>query len=200
MKIPDPKKRNGFTFIELLVAVTIIGIMAAASMTTLRNQSGRARDTRRKADLEQIRTALEFHRKRFGQYPNTAGLGRMNPNYGDNFGWLGICDNYDANLPASGFVPDLVPDFIGTLPQDPRTGQPGISCATDTKSSCYLYRSDGAQFKLLAHCTNEQVPDPDDPYFDPCRPEWAFQVNSGGQEVRGTGLPCRYSNPSADGW
>ncbi len=59
----------GFTFVELLVVVTIIAVLAAVGVVSFRQTNVRARDTRRKADLESIRSALELCRAETGAYP-----------------------------------------------------------------------------------------------------------------------------------
>jgi prepilin-type N-terminal cleavage/methylation domain-containing protein len=181
MKLSSANKKSGFTFSELLIVVAIIGIMATVSLVVLRDQSARGRDTRRKADLEQIRTALEFHRERFGQYPTTRGRGTQ---WGNNaaFGWLGECASYDdANVAATGFIPGLAPDFIAALPRDPRH-EVANQCIAD--QACYVYRSNGRDYKLLAHCAHETDIATDDIYYDPCHPTWALQISSS-QTVRG---------------
>ena len=55
-------KIAGFTFIELLVAVTIIGVITVIGVVNFQSTNQRARDSKRQADLEQIRTALEIAR------------------------------------------------------------------------------------------------------------------------------------------
>lgn len=62
-------KQSGFTFIELLVVITIIGILAAIGMASYRSANIRSRDTKRKADMEQIRSALEMYRADNSTYP-----------------------------------------------------------------------------------------------------------------------------------
>jgi len=56
------RRKFGFTLAELLIAVSIIAILALAGLSTMQNQTKRARDQRRAADLEQIRSALEMYR------------------------------------------------------------------------------------------------------------------------------------------
>ncbi|MFH1561082.1 MAG: type II secretion system protein [Patescibacteria group bacterium] len=55
-------KKSGFTLIELLVAVSIVVMLSAISMTSYRAAQKKARDGKRKSDLEQIRAALEMYR------------------------------------------------------------------------------------------------------------------------------------------
>jgi len=50
--------KKGFTLIELLVVIAIIGILASAALLALSRTQERARDSVRKGELNQIRTAL----------------------------------------------------------------------------------------------------------------------------------------------
>lgn len=67
------KNRNGFTLIELLVVIAITGILIAVGMSSYQKAVKLSRDSRRKADLEQIRQALETYRSENGRYPATSG-------------------------------------------------------------------------------------------------------------------------------
>lgn len=69
-KIEFFKKNNqGFTLIELLVVIALIGILMAISLAALSQSKKSARDTKRKSDLEQIRSALEIYRTDCRTYP-----------------------------------------------------------------------------------------------------------------------------------
>lgn len=71
--IVTTNKNKGFTFVELLVVVTIIIVITTAAAVSYRQTNANARDARRKADLEQIRSALELCRAEDGAYPATLG-------------------------------------------------------------------------------------------------------------------------------
>ena len=63
------KSSVGFTLIELLVVISIIGILVSLSLVAFQATKKSARDGRRKADLEQIRSALEMCHSDTGNYP-----------------------------------------------------------------------------------------------------------------------------------
>jgi len=51
-------KKNGFTLIELLVVISIIGILAAFIVASFTSAQQKARDSKRKADLDAVKKAL----------------------------------------------------------------------------------------------------------------------------------------------
>jgi len=61
--------KKGFTLIELLVVISIIGILIAVGVTSYQKSVKLSRDSKRKADIEQIRQALETYRSVNGAYP-----------------------------------------------------------------------------------------------------------------------------------
>lgn len=76
MKKSQPAGRQGFTLIEILIAVAIIGILTAIGIVSYASVNKRARDAKRFGDIEQIRSALEMYRSDIGYYPavNTSGF------------------------------------------------------------------------------------------------------------------------------
>lgn len=61
--------QSGFTLIELIVVMAIIGILASVVMVNFIGVRARSRDGVRKSDLSQIRNALEIYRSDVGTYP-----------------------------------------------------------------------------------------------------------------------------------
>lgn len=55
--------KKGFTLIELLVVIAVISILSALLMPNFMAVRERARDTQRKSDLKQLKTALELYKQ-----------------------------------------------------------------------------------------------------------------------------------------
>lgn len=74
--------RRGFTIVELLIVIAIIGILLVVGVVNLRSTQVSARDTERKVDIESIALHLEIFYKTgtdgttlFGRYPSTSLVG-----------------------------------------------------------------------------------------------------------------------------
>lgn len=63
------RKNKGFTLIELLIAMTIVAVVLGLAMVSYQGAKKTARDGKRKADLEQIRSALEMCYADANSYP-----------------------------------------------------------------------------------------------------------------------------------
>ncbi len=83
-------RARGFTLIEILVVVVILGILAAIIVPNLMERPGQARVTKAKSDIRAIESALNMYRLDHHVYPPT-----------------------DTGLQA------LVSDYLPRLPMDP---------------------------------------------------------------------------------
>lgn len=64
------RSQKGFTLVELLVVIAIIGVLATLVLLQLGTARARARDTKRIADVNQIRSAVEqYFEDNNGHYP-----------------------------------------------------------------------------------------------------------------------------------
>ena len=143
------KKANsslGFTLVEILVVITIIGILATLGLANFRSSQIKSRDARRKADLKQIQNAMELIYNDYGRYPAST-----------NEGLISACDFNKADPDATThpcFWGDTVNDmsdgntiYLKAIPQDPA-------------NFAYFYEasSTGNAYRLLAHLENTQDP------------------------------------------
>lgn len=70
-KICQPKFRQGFTLVEFLVVLVIVGIVISLSVVALSSVKAKNRDTKRVSDIRQIQTALEMYYNRNNSYPDS---------------------------------------------------------------------------------------------------------------------------------
>lgn len=83
-------QQKGFTIVELLIVIVVIGILAALVLNTFSGVQRRARDTERQTDINSLATQLEVYYNDNGHYPTLANLQDATP----NTGWV------DVNLPG----------------------------------------------------------------------------------------------------
>lgn len=65
------KQQRGFSLVELLVVISIIGALAALLVTNLVGVRGRAADATLKNDLNQLKTSLRLYYNDYQQYPDS---------------------------------------------------------------------------------------------------------------------------------
>ena len=76
-------KNQGFTIVELLIVIVVIGILATLVITTYNGVQSKARDTKRQTDINAIQGQVEAYNTNAGFYPtlaqmNTAGFRSTN--------------------------------------------------------------------------------------------------------------------------
>jgi len=110
------ENKKGFTLIELLVVIAIIGLLATIVLVSLNTARGKARDSRRKADLNQLVLAIQMYAgDNNGKYP---GEGWCDSSTGTCSAACPCGD--DDWTSSSGIYTGLVGGgYISTLPIDP---------------------------------------------------------------------------------
>jgi len=136
------KTLTGFTLIELLVVIAIIGLLSTIVMVSLNTARAKARDTKRKGDIRQIRLALEMYYDKYGKYPLAGSCA-----YGSN------CYVYSTD--SANWLPALISEgFISALPLDPKNNAAG---PWSTGNYSYAYGNvdtNGQSFDLTAQLEN----------------------------------------------
>jgi len=68
---PPARRARGFTLIEIMAVVLIMGLLMSVVGISIKNQIDKARLATAKAQITQLESALEFYRMDNGRYPTT---------------------------------------------------------------------------------------------------------------------------------
>lgn len=68
------RKQKGFTIVELLIVIVVIGILAALVIVTFTGVQQKARDSERKTDINAVDSHVEAFFAQYGFYPTQADL------------------------------------------------------------------------------------------------------------------------------
>ena len=126
------EKQKGFTLIETLVVISIIGILASVIITSLLGARDKARDMKRKAELSQIGRFLVM-----SCYVPDAGNG--------DYDLMPIAQELLSKNPQYS-------QYLRMIPKDPKSG-------TDTESGYrYIVGDNGTKCAIYANLENENEP------------------------------------------
>ncbi|HPT66313.1 MAG TPA: type II secretion system protein [Candidatus Woesebacteria bacterium] len=131
----------GFSLIELLVVISIIGVLTAVLTANFMGMRERARDAQKIQDLNSMKSALRIYYNDHQSYPATQAdfvkdVGTSN--YMPNLMGIGFSYNYLVTSGGDGFVL--------TAPLESGAGTDD----TDSQTKCGL----GASDKIFAVCAN----------------------------------------------
>ena len=137
----DKISSKGFTLIEVLIAVSIIGLISAVALGNFRTSQIKGRDTRRKSDLAQVQKSLELYYNDYSSYPSSDGSGRILgcPATSSSPCTWGTGSFQDAGSKTT---------YMPVIPKDPNA------------QFYYFYKSsaDGGKYQLFARLENTQDP------------------------------------------
>jgi len=164
------KQNKGFTLVELMVVIAIVGVLASVVIPNVQEYSAKARNASRMADLTSLEVAIITYKDDVGSYPNTFS------------NWWGEYDY--GNHPhegSNGYVPNLAPTYMRRLPADPMAGKTNPAVGPGIVNG-FLYRSNGRNYKLLSHrapeAPNHHYGDDSFKFHDPVRSTWAWAAYS----------------------
>src|SRR3989344_3695789 len=141
-------RQKGFTLIEILVVVGIIGLLASVVLSGLGSVRGRGRDARRAADLRSVQQGLELYYTKCQRYPGGS-----------------TCTDVTAPTSWSDLEIRLKGSSLGVsgIPNDPLT----TDAARNYK---YAVSSDGQEYILEAVLEDASSPILRDSYKEPTPP------------------------------
>ena len=112
--------QDGFTLIEIMVVILIIGLLALMVVPRLRGVADRAKRTKAQADIQELKQALDRYYLDNGSYPTT-----------------------DQGLQAL-----VAPPTGGRLPSNYEQGGYIEKLPSDPWGNQYFYQSDGSSYAL----------------------------------------------------
>jgi prepilin-type N-terminal cleavage/methylation domain-containing protein len=144
MSLPliSQKKRiqNGFTLLELLVVLAMMGILASIVIVYAKESGEQGRDAKRQADIRALQSAIELYKNINGRYPASCrGADVWSGQEGTAYACPGGSTQY---------ITGLSPKFIPVLPQEKRLN--------GTNSGyTYITNTNGTVYKVMAMNTVE---------------------------------------------
>lgn len=123
------KGSRGFTLIEILVVVVIIGILGAIIVPNLLGRPDQARVTAAQSDLRNLGNALDIYRLDNFQYPST------------NQGLEALVSKPSGYPEPKNYNPE---GYVKSLPTDP-WGTPYVYERTEDGFALYSLGADGAE-------------------------------------------------------
>jgi len=131
------KKQTGFTIVELLIVIVVIGILAAITIVAYNGVQANAKDASLKTTIEQLQKAVELYNAQYGNYPITSASPLTNGG--------GQTTYTSPGCPIGTPRSDWIPGLTQPLPQTSSTGT-----GVNGYGGCYMYTSDGSQYILSA--------------------------------------------------
>jgi general secretion pathway protein G len=133
------KAKSGFTLVEILIVVVILGILAAIVIPQFTDASTQAKESALASDIQMMRSQLELYKIQHNDnLPNTTGQAAFEACMLEKTGQDGLPGTefgpYMSKMPSNPFVDgdtadDIDFDASGTCPSD---GQTGWWMRTDT--------------------------------------------------------------------
>lgn len=146
----------GFTLIEILVVISIIGILVAILTASFNQGRAQSRDRVRMSALKELQLSIELYKAQNGRYPEM-GCGTATPGGGGPWSGKGNIPvgNTWGGIVCNPYILGLVPEYISDLPGDPLASNVGIIYTTNSIGSAYKLLLGGVESMLVTSYDNE---------------------------------------------
>jgi len=134
--------KKGFTLVELLVVIGIIGILSTLAVISLNNAREKSRDAKRVSDIKQIQTALEMYFVEVDTYP-VQGTDATPIELG---GASAQALSSGAGFSSASGVSDTV--FMGQVPSNPTPGGASYSYQSTNADGTECTSGDCLSYKI----------------------------------------------------
>jgi prepilin-type N-terminal cleavage/methylation domain-containing protein len=134
--------KSGFSLIELLVVISIIGILVSILILNFDEARKNSRDKVRKSELKSLQLAIETYKSQNGVYPSQSSA---NCAVVDGATWTGPGPQPAWATNCSDYIAGLVPDYISALPTDPNQEQ------DSGKGFIYMTDATHSSYKVMVH-------------------------------------------------
>ena len=159
------QNKKGFTIVELLIVIVVIGILAAITIVAYNGIQTSARDAQRKTDIGNIAKALHIHNVNNGNYVGAAsGCGST----GGGNGWLGL--DYDGATTTLKSIAQCLVDS-GSMSKELRDPSGLANCGFG--NVCRAYMKYTCASGTFLYASLESIPaGVDGPTNATCAPAW----------------------------
>lgn len=176
----------GFTLVELIVVVTVIGLLFILMATNYTASLERSRDAKRKSDLRELKTGLHLYHADYIAFP-------------PDIGWCdsskGVtaagCAGYVSNSWPGGGISSLFPVYMRGMPVDPRNSEQFYYYYEPVQNQTQFGVTCGAS--ACAFIISTRLEKANDPQAslgcNPCIPSHNYCVASG-EDVQFGGAVC----------
>ncbi len=119
--LKSKKKKTAFTIIEMLIVISIIGILSTLMVVAYSRTTKNANDTKRKSNIENVKGALSMYYSIKGSWPSDAALGN----------WTTLMTELSTN---NGLIDSISKDEPGETDvyQTCKCGTAGCDCSADS--------------------------------------------------------------------
>jgi prepilin-type N-terminal cleavage/methylation domain-containing protein len=143
MFISLSSKKKGFSLVELLIVIAIIGIITTVVLANVARAKANSRDGKRITDISQLQLALALYLDKNEQYPIGNSIATLSALIApDKFVDKIATDPINDSLHKYGYTSDGFSYCLGASLEntaDPRIETP-IPCTTDQASNNYLVK------------------------------------------------------------